>query len=161
MPSGEVYISIHQVNLGLATHFQRPINSYHGIHWCRLGRWSRSRRSTSGFVFNLGSGAISWSSKRQPTVALSSCEAKYMGQTQAVKEAVWLKSLLDQLSPPLNHSDSMSSTTAKPKLLQTPSKSNTLPDTNSAISRPVITSFVASDSYLNFAFNAVVIYCDN
>ena len=37
-----------------------------------------TRRSTSGFVFNIGSGAISWSSKRQPTVALSSCEAEYM-----------------------------------------------------------------------------------
>ncbi len=57
-----------------------------------------TRRSTSGFMFNLGSSAISWSSKRQPTVALSSCEAEYMGQTQAIKEAVWLKSLLDQLS---------------------------------------------------------------
>ena len=84
-----------------------------------------------------------------------------MGQTQAVKEAVWLKSLLDQLSPPSNHLDSISSITAKPKFLQTPPVSNTLPDTNSAISRPVINSFVASDSYLNFAFNAVVIYCDN
>lgn len=43
-------------------------------------------RSTSGYIFNLGSGAISWLSKRQPTVALSSCEAEYMGQTQARKE---------------------------------------------------------------------------
>lgn len=66
-----------------------------------------TRRSTSGFLFNLGSGAISWSSKSQPTVALSSCEAEYMGQTQAIKEAVWLKSLLDQLNP----EDSTSSST--------------------------------------------------
>ncbi len=35
-----------------------------------------TRRSPSGFVFNSGSGAISWSSKRQPTVALSSCVTK-------------------------------------------------------------------------------------
>ena len=111
-------------------------------------------------MFNLGSGVISWSSKRQPTVALSSCEAEYMGQTQAVKEAVWLKSLLDQLSPPSN-ADSISSTSANPKLLQAPTESNNLPDTNSAISRPIINSFVASDPYLNFAFSAVVIYCDN
>lgn len=33
-----------------------------------------TRRSTSGFLFNIGSGAISWSRKRQPTVSLSSCE---------------------------------------------------------------------------------------
>jgi hypothetical protein len=58
-----------------------------------------THRSTVGFVFNVGSGAISWSSKRQPTVALSTCEAEYQGQTQAAKEAVWLISLLKELSP--------------------------------------------------------------
>ncbi|KAF6517721.1 hypothetical protein HZS61_003282 [Fusarium oxysporum f. sp. conglutinans] len=56
-----------------------------------------TRRSTSGYVFNLGTGAISWSSKRQRTVALSSCEAEYMGQTAATKEAVWLRALLQEL----------------------------------------------------------------
>ena len=59
-----------------------------------------TRRSTSGYIFNVGSGAISWSSKRQPTVASSSCEAEYMGQTQATKEAVWLKLLLQELNTP-------------------------------------------------------------
>jgi|SRR5579871_5521089 len=57
-----------------------------------------TRRSTSGYTFNIGSGAISWSSKRQPTVALSTCEAEYMAQTQAAKEAIWLKGLLVELS---------------------------------------------------------------
>ncbi len=56
-----------------------------------------TRRFTSGFVFNIGTGAIGWSAKRQPTVALSSCKAKYMGQTQAIEEAIWLKLLLTQL----------------------------------------------------------------
>jgi hypothetical protein len=56
-----------------------------------------TRRSTSGYIFNLGSGAISWSSKRQPTVALSSCEAEYVGETQAAKEAIWLRRLLKEL----------------------------------------------------------------
>lgn len=54
--------------------------------------------TTSEYIFNLGSGAISWSSKRQPVVALSSCEAEYMGQTQAAKEAIWLGKLLNQLN---------------------------------------------------------------
>ncbi len=57
-----------------------------------------TRRSTSGYIFNMGSGAISWSSKRQPTIALSSCEAGYMRQTQATKEAVWFKLLLQKLN---------------------------------------------------------------
>jgi hypothetical protein len=52
------------------------------------------RRSTGGYIFNLGSGAISWRSKRQQAVALSTCEAEYMAQTQATKEAIWLRNLM-------------------------------------------------------------------
>ena len=40
---------------------------------------------------------ITWQSKRQPTVALSTCEAELIGQTQATKEAVWLRNLLREL----------------------------------------------------------------
>ena len=36
-----------------------------------------SRKSISGYCFSLGSGPFSWSSKKQPTVALSSTEAEY------------------------------------------------------------------------------------
>jgi hypothetical protein len=50
--------------------------------------------STSGFVFNVGSGVISWSSKRQATVALSTLEAEYRVQTLASREALWLRMLL-------------------------------------------------------------------
>src|SRR5438552_9913207 len=46
-----------------------------------------TRKSTSGYVFLLGSSAVSWSSKRQPIVVLSSYEAKYMASIQATKEA--------------------------------------------------------------------------
>jgi len=60
------------------------------------------RRSTSGYIFNLGSAAISWSSKRQPTVTLSSCEAEYVGQTNATKEAIWLQGFLRQIHPDLD-----------------------------------------------------------
>ena len=56
-----------------------------------------TRRSTGGFVFHIGSAAISWQSKRQPTVSLSSCEAELMAQTQATKEAIWLRRLLSDL----------------------------------------------------------------
>ena len=45
---------------------------------------SEDRRSTTGDVFILNGGAISWASCRQPVVALSSTEAKYMAMTQAV-----------------------------------------------------------------------------
>lgn len=56
-----------------------------------------TRRWTVGFVFSVSSGAISWSSRRQSTVALSSCGAEYIGQTQATKEKIWLRDLLKQL----------------------------------------------------------------
>jgi hypothetical protein len=51
------------------------------------------RRSTRGYVFNLFGGAISWMSKRQAVVALSTTESKYMATTHASKEEVWLQIL--------------------------------------------------------------------
>ena len=56
-----------------------------------------SRRSTSGFVFMLNNGPVSWSSKRQATVALSSTEAEYVALTQTAKEATWLRLLMTEL----------------------------------------------------------------
>lgn len=55
------------------------------------------RKSTSGYVFQLGTKAISWSSKKQATVALSSTEAEYVAATSAACEAVWLRRILDDL----------------------------------------------------------------
>ena len=59
--------------------------------------YKADRRSTSGFVYSVGSAAISWSSKKQPTFALSSTEAEYKGATIATCEAVWLKRILKDL----------------------------------------------------------------
>ena len=55
------------------------------------------RRSTSGYVFNLFGGAVSWMSKKQPVVALSTIEAEYMAVTHASKEAVWLEILCSSM----------------------------------------------------------------
>ena len=46
-----------------------------------------TRKSTMGYVFFVGDGAISWNSKRQPTVALSTMEAEYMASSHSAKEA--------------------------------------------------------------------------
>jgi hypothetical protein len=47
----------------------------------------------------VGSATISWSSKLQATVALSTCKAEYIGQTNATKEAIWLRRLLNEVQP--------------------------------------------------------------
>ena len=55
------------------------------------------RRYTSGYVFNLFGGAVSWMSKKQSVVALSTIEAENMATTHASKEAVWLQRLCSSM----------------------------------------------------------------
>lgn len=55
------------------------------------------RRSTTGYVFLAGTSAISWNSKKQPTVALSTTEAEYMAMSAATQEAVWLQNLQSEI----------------------------------------------------------------
>ncbi|KAL4378176.1 hypothetical protein GQ457_02G021320 [Hibiscus cannabinus] len=56
-----------------------------------------TRRSTTGYVLILGSGAISWCSKRQPTLSLSTTEAEYRAAAMAAQESTWLLQLLEDL----------------------------------------------------------------
>ncbi|KAE8708207.1 PLAC8 family protein [Hibiscus syriacus] len=56
-----------------------------------------TRRSTMGYVFKLGSGTISWCSKRQPTVSLSTTEAEYRAAAMAAQESTWLIQLMNNL----------------------------------------------------------------
>ncbi|KAG6521833.1 hypothetical protein ZIOFF_018966 [Zingiber officinale] len=55
------------------------------------------RKSTSGYIFCLGSKIISWVSKKQKTVSLSSAEAEYIAATDAACEAVWLRRILSDV----------------------------------------------------------------
>jgi len=55
---------------------------------------TNDRRSTTGYVFLVGEGVISWKCKKQPTIALSTTEAEYMATSQCTKEAIWLRNLL-------------------------------------------------------------------
>ena len=64
--------------------------------------WASSvedRRSTSGYCFALNDSGpvVSWKSKKQPTVALSSCESEYVALCAGMQEALYLKRLLEEL----------------------------------------------------------------
>jgi hypothetical protein len=52
------------------------------------------RKSTSGYCFSMGSTMISWSSRMQSSVALSTVEAEYIATSDASKEVIWLRKLL-------------------------------------------------------------------
>ena len=65
----------------------------HGFIDVGQDRYLDHRRSTSGYVFNLFGGALSWMRKKQAIVALSTIEVEYMATTHASKEDVWLQRL--------------------------------------------------------------------
>ena len=61
---------------------------------------SSDRKSTSGYLFQLGSNLVLWSSKKQMSVALSSTEAEYVSAAQASQEILWLRQLLIDIGEP-------------------------------------------------------------
>jgi hypothetical protein len=50
-----------------------------------------TRKSTSGYFFRFGTGAISWRSKLQACTATSTTDAEYVAASNAAKEALWLR----------------------------------------------------------------------
>jgi hypothetical protein len=54
-------------------------------------------RSTSAYVVKIGSGAVSWMSRLQPIVALSTTEAEFIAAASAGQEVVWMRQLLREL----------------------------------------------------------------
>jgi hypothetical protein len=61
------------------------------------------RRSIGGYIFKLNGAPVSWNSKKQPTVALSSTEAEYMAATSTSQESIWLAAILKDLGFPQNN----------------------------------------------------------
>jgi hypothetical protein len=59
-----------------------------------------SRKSTSGYVLMLNGAAISWKSKKQSVVALSSAEAEFVAASSMVQEVIYIQRLLEKLGYP-------------------------------------------------------------
>nr|GEU88404.1 ribonuclease H-like domain, reverse transcriptase, RNA-dependent DNA polymerase [Tanacetum cinerariifolium] len=55
-------------------------------------------KGTTGIIFYYGESPISWSTQKQATVALSSCESEFIAATAAATQALWLQRLLSRLT---------------------------------------------------------------
>lgn len=71
------------------------------------------RKSTSGYVLMLSNAAVSWKSKKQTVIALSTAEAEYVALSTATQEVSWMRKLLDDLgensdAPTTIHEDNQS-----------------------------------------------------
>ena len=60
----------------------------------------KDRHSILGYSFYFGQGVVSWSSKRQHIIALSSTESEYITQMHAAKEAIWMKNFVNEIRGP-------------------------------------------------------------
>ena len=61
------------------------------------GSMAEDRRAITGYAFLIDGGAVSWSSKRQEIISLSTTESEYVAATHGMKEALWLRSLLSEV----------------------------------------------------------------
>ncbi|KAK8931242.1 hypothetical protein KSP39_PZI016333 [Platanthera zijinensis] len=77
--------------------FGGPKISLHGYVESDMTGDIDSRRSTTEYVFTLGSAAVSWISRLQKTIALSSTEAEYVAIAEASKDMIWLQSFMKEL----------------------------------------------------------------
>ncbi|GKV49381.1 hypothetical protein SLEP1_g56135 [Rubroshorea leprosula] len=80
----------------LSRFMQSPSKTHYGSDSDWVGCVD-DRRSTSGYAFFLGSGAISWSSKKQASTAFSSSEAEYISLIAAACQATWTRRILEDM----------------------------------------------------------------
>lgn len=70
------------------------VHGFSDSDWCGD---KDDRKSTGGYVFMIGKAPISWCSKKEPVVALSSCEAEYISASLTACQAVWIDNLMTEL----------------------------------------------------------------
>ena len=67
------------------------------------GASQEHRRAISGYAFIMNGGCISWSSRKQELVTLSTAEAEYVATTHAAKEAIWLRNFIGEVFTPFTN----------------------------------------------------------
>jgi len=77
-------------------------NIFHGFADAAFANHD-DHKSTSGYVFLAAGGAITWKSKKQTMIALSTTQAEYVALSEAACEACWLRNLFDELGYPQEH----------------------------------------------------------
>nr|GEX61223.1 ribonuclease H-like domain, reverse transcriptase, RNA-dependent DNA polymerase [Tanacetum cinerariifolium] len=73
-------------------------NKIHGFSDSSYGVNTQEEKGTTGIIFYYGESPISWSTQKQATVALSSCESEFITATAAATQALWLKRLISKLT---------------------------------------------------------------
>ncbi|XP_074326671.1 secreted RxLR effector protein 161-like [Apium graveolens] len=87
------------MDYGLLYHY---LNEFKLVGYCDSD-WAGDiddRKSTTEYVFFIGDTSFSWSSKKQPIVTLSTCEAEYVAACSSVFQAIWLRRVLEELHMP-------------------------------------------------------------
>ncbi|XP_016445655.2 secreted RxLR effector protein 161-like [Nicotiana tabacum] len=80
-----------------------PNMSLMGFFDSDWGSYTISRKSVSGYYITLGGSPISWKSKKQPSISLSSAEDEYRALRKAAAEIAWLIKLLGDLDLPISN----------------------------------------------------------
>jgi hypothetical protein len=92
---GLTYSKTDMKNCDIASFFkQGNIHGYCDSDW---GGSIDDRKSVTGYSFMIGNAAVSWKSKKQSTVALSTVESEYMALSECMKEALWIRQFLAEL----------------------------------------------------------------
>lgn len=85
-----------QGTLDYGVGYQPDQQEFHGYSDADWGGAVDRRESTGAYIYFIAGGPVSWCSKRQDAVALSSCESEYYALSEAGKEAIWLRRLLTE-----------------------------------------------------------------